>query len=53
VRGEALGLNDASVEYAILQREVDTNARALQQVLQRMKDVGLAAESQNLEHRGG
>ena len=46
VRGEALGLNDASVEYAILQREVDTNRELYNSVLQRMKDVGLAAESQ-------
>jgi succinoglycan biosynthesis transport protein ExoP len=46
VRAEALGLNDASVEYAILQREVDTNRELYNSVLQRMKDVGLAAESQ-------
>jgi len=44
VRAEALGLNDASVEYAILQREVDTNRELYNSVLQRMKDVGLAAE---------
>ena len=47
VRAQALGLNDASVEYAILQREVDTNRELYNSVLARMKDVGLAAESQS------
>jgi succinoglycan biosynthesis transport protein ExoP len=46
VRNDALNLNDASVEYAILQREVDTNRELYNNVLQRMKDVGLAAEAQ-------
>ncbi len=46
-RAQALGLNDAAVEYAILQREVDTNRELYNSVLQRMKDVGLAAESQS------
>ena len=46
VRNDALNLNDASVEYAILQREVDTNRELYNSVLQRMKDVGLAAEAQ-------
>ncbi len=46
-RSQALGLNDAAVEYAILQREVDTNRELYDSVLQRMKDVGLAAESQS------
>ncbi len=46
-RTQALGLNDAAVEYAILQREVDTNRELYNSVLQRMKDVGLAAESQS------
>ena len=45
-RQQALGLNDAAVEYAILQREVDTNRELYESVLQRMKGVGLAAESQ-------
>ncbi len=44
-RGQALNLNDAAVEYAILQREVDTNRELYNSVLQRMKDVGLAAEA--------
>src|SRR5205085_2591279 len=39
-----LGLNDAAVQYAILEREVDTNRQLYNSVLQRMKDVGLAAE---------
>ncbi|HVB81630.1 MAG TPA: polysaccharide biosynthesis tyrosine autokinase [Candidatus Binataceae bacterium] len=46
-RTQALGLNDAAVEYAILRREVDTNRDLYNSVLQRMKDVGLAAESQS------
>ncbi|HVA80779.1 MAG TPA: polysaccharide biosynthesis tyrosine autokinase, partial [Candidatus Binataceae bacterium] len=46
-RVQALGLNDAAVEYAILRREVDTNRELYNSVLQRMKDVGLAAESQS------
>lgn len=45
-RGQALNLNDASVEYAILQREVDTNRELYNSVLARMKDVGLAAQAQ-------
>jgi polysaccharide biosynthesis transport protein len=44
-RNKALGLNDAAVEYAILQREVDTNRDLYNSVLQRMKDVGLASEA--------
>jgi succinoglycan biosynthesis transport protein ExoP len=46
-RSNALGLNDAAVEYAILQREVDTNRDLYNSVLQRMKDVGLAAEARS------
>jgi polysaccharide biosynthesis transport protein len=45
-RQQALGLNDAAVEYAILQREVDTNRELYESVLQRMKGIALAAESQ-------
>jgi polysaccharide biosynthesis transport protein len=45
-RQQALGLNDAAVEYAILQREVDTNRELYENVLQRMKGIALAAESQ-------
>jgi polysaccharide biosynthesis transport protein len=44
-RAQALNLNDAAVEYAILQREVDTNRELYNSVLQRMKDIGLAAEA--------
>ena len=46
-RTHALGLNDAAVEYAILQREVDTNRDLYNSVLQRMKDVGLEAEARS------
>jgi capsular exopolysaccharide synthesis family protein len=39
-----LGLKDASVTYAILAREVDTNRQLYDSVLQRMKEMGVAAE---------
>jgi len=42
---EALKLNDAAVQYAVLQREVDTNRQLIDQVLQKIKDVSLEAES--------
>jgi len=45
-RARALNLNDATVEYAILQREVDTNRELYESVLERMKGVVLAAEAQ-------
>jgi len=40
----ALGLNDAAVKYAILQREADTNTQLYHAVLTRMKDVEVAAD---------
>jgi polysaccharide biosynthesis transport protein len=40
----ALRLKDASVNYAILAREVDTNHQLYDSVLQRMKETGVAAE---------
>jgi len=43
---QALGLNDAAVKYAMLLREVDTNRDLTNNVLQKMKDVGLEAESE-------
>lgn len=45
-RSVALRLNDAAVKFAILQRDVDTNRQLYNSVLQRMKDVGVAAEAQ-------
>lgn len=39
-----LNLKDASVNYAILAREVDTNRQLYDSVLQRMKEMGVAAE---------
>lgn len=39
-----LGLKDASVQYAILAREVDTNRQLYDSVLGRMKEVGMASE---------
>jgi succinoglycan biosynthesis transport protein ExoP len=43
-KATTLGLKDASVEYAILTREVDTNRQLYDSVLQRMKEIGMAAE---------
>jgi capsular exopolysaccharide synthesis family protein len=43
-KAAALGLKDASVQYAILAREVDTNRQLYDSVLQRMKETGVAAE---------
>jgi polysaccharide biosynthesis transport protein len=40
----ALGLNDAGVKYAILQREADTNKELYNAVLKRMKDVEVTAD---------
>jgi capsular exopolysaccharide synthesis family protein len=42
---KALSLNDAAVKYAMLQREVDANRALTNNVLQKIKDVGLEAES--------
>lgn len=39
-----LRLKDASVKYAMLSREVDTNRELYDSVLQRIKEVGVAAE---------
>ena len=38
-------LNDAAVQYAILQRDVDTYRQLYNAVLKRMKDVGVEAEA--------
>src|SRR5262249_2448158 len=43
-KAATLRLKDASVGYAILAREVDTNRQLYDNVLQRMKEVGVAAE---------
>ena len=43
-KNEAFSLKDASVEYAILSREVDTNRQLYDSVLQRMKEMGVTAE---------
>lgn len=43
-KAATLGLKDASVTYAILAREVDTNRQLYDSVLQRMKEMGVAAE---------
>ena len=43
-RSAALQLKDASVEYAILAREVDTNRQLYDSVFQRRKEMGVAAE---------
>ena len=43
-KATTLNLKDASVEYAILAREVDTNRQLYDSVLQRMKEREVAAE---------
>jgi polysaccharide biosynthesis transport protein len=43
-KAATLGLKDVAVEYAILAREVDTNRQLYDSVLQRMKEIGVAAE---------
>ena len=43
-RSAALQLKDASVEDAILAREVDTNNQLYNNILQRIKDMGVAGE---------
>jgi len=43
-KNAAFSLKDASVEYAILAREVDTNRQLYDSVLQRMKEMGVTAE---------
>jgi capsular exopolysaccharide synthesis family protein len=43
-KAAAMSLKDAAVNYAILSREVDTNRQLYDSVLERMKQVGVAAE---------
>src|SRR5262249_27849031 len=43
-KAESFKLKDAAVQYAILEREVDTNRQLYDSVLQRMKEMGVAAE---------
>jgi succinoglycan biosynthesis transport protein ExoP len=43
-KAATLQLKDASVDYAVLAREVDTNRELYDSVLGRMKEVGVAAE---------
>ncbi|MEW6270542.1 MAG: polysaccharide biosynthesis tyrosine autokinase [Thermodesulfobacteriota bacterium] len=45
-KAETLRLKDASVQYAILQREADANRGLYDSVLQRMKEIGVAAAVQ-------
>src|SRR5215470_216717 len=42
-KSDALALKDASVDYAILAREADTNGQLYNSVLERMKEIGVAA----------
>jgi capsular exopolysaccharide synthesis family protein len=42
-----LELKDAAVQYAILAREADTNRQLYDGVLQRLKEIGVAAEVRN------
>jgi succinoglycan biosynthesis transport protein ExoP len=43
-KAAAFGLKDASVEYGILAREVDTNSQLYDSVLQRIKEMEVATE---------
>ena len=43
-KSDALALKDASVEYAILSREADTNNQLYDSVLERMKEISVTAE---------
>jgi capsular exopolysaccharide synthesis family protein len=42
-KAKTLSLNDASVEYAILAREADTNRQLYESVLQRIKEIKMVA----------
>jgi polysaccharide biosynthesis transport protein len=42
-----LNLNDSAVQYAILAREVDMNRQLYDGVLQRLKEIGVAAEDRS------
>jgi len=44
LKQQALTLKDESVQYAILQREVETNRQLYESLLQRMKEVAVASE---------
>lgn len=44
-RTVTMSLNDAAVQYAILQRDVDTYRQLYNAVLKRLKDVGVEAEA--------
>lgn len=46
-RTETLNLNDSAAQYAILQRDVDTNRQLYQAILTRIKDVAVASGSEN------
>ena len=43
-KAATLQLKDASVGYAVLAREVETNRQLYKSVLERMKEVGVAAQ---------
>ena len=49
-KSAALQLKDASVEYAILAREVDTNRQLYDSVFQRRKEMGVAGRTAYLEY---
>lgn len=46
-RQETLNLNDSAAQYAILQREVDTNRELYNALLTRMKDVEVSGDIHN------
>jgi polysaccharide biosynthesis transport protein len=46
-RAETLNLNDAVAQYAILQRDVDTNRELYNAIMTRMKDVAVSGDIQS------
>lgn len=46
-KNETLKLKDSAVEYAILDREVNTNRQLYDSILQRMREMSVAAEVQS------
>ncbi|HVA79379.1 MAG TPA: polysaccharide biosynthesis tyrosine autokinase, partial [Candidatus Binataceae bacterium] len=47
LKTKALALNDASLQDAVLAREVDANRQLYKSVLERMKEIGVAGEVPN------
>jgi len=46
-RAETLNLNDSAAQYAILQRDVDTNRELYNAIMTRMKDIAVSSDIQS------